>query len=89
MQASSGLERKKGRRRKKGGRAGPDDSALPRQAGWRGKPGPRLARALRLVSVATLPCRCMWHGKGFLPRHATRRGQKGHSVQIMFVRGYF
>jgi hypothetical protein len=31
-------ERKKGRRKKKGGRAGPVDSALPRQEGWRGKP---------------------------------------------------
>jgi hypothetical protein len=34
--AASGLGEKKGRR-KKGGRAGPVDSALPRHAGWRGK----------------------------------------------------
>jgi hypothetical protein len=31
----------------------------------------------------------MWRGKGWLPRHAARRGQRGHRVQIMFVRGYF
>jgi hypothetical protein len=32
----------------------------------------------------------MWRGKGWLPRHAARRGQRGHRVQKkMFARGYF
>jgi hypothetical protein len=31
----------------------------------------------------------MWRGKGWLPRHATRHGQRGHRVQKMFVGGYF
>jgi hypothetical protein len=42
--AASGLGETRGRRRKKkGGRAGPVDSALPRQCMWRGRPGPTSA----------------------------------------------
>jgi hypothetical protein len=31
----------------------------------------------------------MWRGKGWLPRHASRRGQRGHQMQIMFARVIF
>jgi hypothetical protein len=30
----------------------------------------------------------MWRGSGWLPRHAARRGQRGHWVQIKFAWGY-
>jgi hypothetical protein len=38
------------------------------------------------ASVAALPRRRMWRGKGWLPRHATWRGQRGYRVQKKKVR---
>jgi hypothetical protein len=31
--------------------------------------------------VAALPRRRMWRGKGWLPRHAAKRDQRGHRVK--------
>jgi hypothetical protein len=39
--------------------------------------------------VAGLPRRRMWRGSGCLPRHAARRGQKGHRVQKKVRLGLF
>jgi hypothetical protein len=89
-----GSGEEKGRRRKEGS----VESALPRQAGWRGKAvAPvhvaRQARAHLLLARRASPA---WHpccagacgaAKGCVSRHAAKRGQRGHRVQIMFSRG--
>jgi hypothetical protein len=55
-------QRKKGRRRKKGGRAGPDDSRLPRRCMWHGRPGP--APSARAAAGQ--------HGTSTAPMHVAR-----------------
>jgi hypothetical protein len=43
----------------------------------------------RPASVAALPRLRMWRGSGWLPRHAARRGQRGHRVQKSLPRVIF
>jgi hypothetical protein len=83
-----GLKKKKGRRKKKGAARALMSQRCRARRGGAAAPGPRLAGAPRLASVAPLPRRRMWRGKGWLPRHAARHDQQmGHRVQIMFAPG--
>jgi hypothetical protein len=88
----SGRGRKGGGRRKGVARALLTRRCHARRGGaagcmWRGRPGPMPSSTPRLASMAPLPRRCMWRGKGCPPRHGAKRGQRGHRVQIKFCRG--